>query len=510
MASKSKGKVFLVGAGPGDLGLVTLRAKQCIEQADVIVYDSLANPEMLGWARDDAEIIYAGKRAGEHTLKQEEITALLVNKAGEGKRVVRLKGGDPFVFGRGAEEAQGIVEAGLSFEIVSGISSAIAGPAYAGIPVSHRAENSHFTVFTGHEDPAKTKSAIDFEALAKLGGTQVMLMGVDRIESVAAEMMKNGVGPTLPVALIRWATTGRQETLTGTIGDIAQRLRERGFEAPAVAIFGDVVRLRADLNWFEGRPLSGKRIVVTRTRKQAGVLSQKLRELGADVIEIPTIRIEPPTNLREFAELVQDAHGYDWIVFTSVNGVDAFFDLFYKLYDDAREIGAAKIAAIGPTTAQRVRDFHFHVDLQPDEFVAEALAREFEKQGGVENLRILLARAEQARDVLPKSLLALGAIVDEGIAYRTVMETRDLTGARERFSREGADLITFTSSSTVENFMALGLPLPPGIKVASIGPVTSRTVRQSGLKVDVEARRHDIDGLVDAVRKFLGTDHGNE
>jgi uroporphyrinogen III methyltransferase / synthase len=227
-------------------------------------------------------------------------------------------------------------------------------------------------------------------------------------------------------------------------------------------------------------------------------------------MEIPTIRIEPPTNLREFAELVQDAHGYDWIVFTSANGVEAFFDLFYKLYNDAREIGAAKIAAIGPATAQRVRDFHLHVDLQPDEFVAEAVVREFQKQGDVENLRILLARAEQARDVLPKSLSALGAIVDEGFAYRTVMETRDVTGARERFAREGADLITFTSSSTVENFMALGLPLPQGIKIASIGPITSRTVRQAGLKVDLEARRHDIDGLVDAVSNFFETDHGNK
>jgi len=277
-----------------------------------------------------------------------------------------------------------------------------------------------------------------------------------------------------------------------------------------VAIFGEVVRLRKDLNWYEKRPLSGKRIVVTRTRKQAGVLSAKLRELGADVIELATIRIEPPTDLREFAELVQDAHGYDWIVFTSVNGVDAFFDLFFKLYDDGREIGGARIAAIGPATAQRVRDYHFHVDLQPEDFVAEAVAREFHNQGGVENLRILLARAEKARDVLPKSLSALGAIVDEGIAYRTVPETRDITGARQRFVDEGADLITFTSSSTVENFLALGLPWPKGMKIASIGPITSKTARDSGLKVDVEARRHDIDGLVDAIQKYFGAAPAHE
>src|SRR4051794_7682121 len=423
------GKVYLVGAGPGDLGLVTLRAKEFIENADVIVYDHLANPDALGWARDDAEIIYAGKQPGE-SRTQQEITSLLIDKAGQGKQVVRLKGGDPFVFGRGAEEAQEIAGAGIPFEIVPGITSAIAGPAYAGIPLTHRAHNSHVTFFTGHEDPNKTETAIDYAALTKLGGTQVMLMGVERVAQVTREMLKHGVRSDLPVALVRWATTGQQETLTGTVSDIAQKALVKGFEAPAIAVFGDVVSLRENLNWYEKRPLFGKRIVVTRTRKQASMLSNKLRALGAHVIELPTIRIEPPSNLREFAELVQDAHGYDWIVFTSVNGVEAFFDLFFKLYDDGREIGGARIAAIGPATAQRVRDFHFHVELEPEQFVAEALVREFQKQGGVENLRILLARAEKARDVLPQSLSALGAIVDEGFAYRTVPETSDVTGAR--------------------------------------------------------------------------------
>ena len=501
-----KGKVYLVGAGPGDVGLVTLRAKECIENADVIVYDHLANPEMLGWARDDAEIIYAGKKAGEHALKQDEINQLLIEKAREGKTVVRLKGGDPFVFGRGAEEAKAIADAGIGFEVVPGITSAIAGPAYAGIPVTHRAENSHVTFFTGHEDPSKEKTAIDYAALAKLGGTQVMLMGVERIDAITREMLANGVRPDLPVALVRWATTGKQRTLIGTLENIAQRAVEAEFEAPAVAVFGDVVDLRKDLKWHEDRPLSGKRVVVTRTRKQAGALTSRLRALGADVIELPTIRIEPPSDLREFGELVQDAHGYDWIIFTSPNGVDAFFEMFFKLYDDARELGPAKIAAIGPATAQRVRDFHLHVDLQPEEFVAEAVVREFQRQGGVENLRILIARAEKARDVLPRELSRLGAIVDEGFAYRTVPETRDITGARHRFLEEGADLITFTSSSTVENFLALGLSWPKGMKVASIGPITSQTARDHGLKVDVEARRHDIDGLVEAIRKFFATE----
>src|SRR5713101_6921182 len=403
MASKkSVGKVYLVGAGPGDLGLVTLRAKECIEQADVIVHDHLANPETLGWARDEAEIIYAGKKAGEHALSQQKINALLIEKAREGKQVVRLKGGDPFVFGRGAEEATAIADVGVPFEVVPGITSSIAGPAYAGIPMTHRAHNSHVTFFTGHEDPAKTESAIDYAALAKLGGTQVMLMGVERLGSITSEMMKHGVRGDLPVALVRWATTGHQETLTGTLRDIAQKAVANGFAAPAVAVFGEVVALRDKLNWYEKRPLLGKRIVVTRTRKQASVLSSKLRSLGADVIELPTIRIEPPSDLREFAELVQEAHIYDWIVFTSANGVEAFFDIFFKLYDDAREIGGARIATIGPATAQRVKDFHFHVDLQPEEFVAEAIVKEFRKQGGIENLRILLVRAEKARDVLPK------------------------------------------------------------------------------------------------------------
>src|SRR5438128_8030424 len=502
-STNENGKVYLVGAGPGDLGLVTLRAKECIERADAIVYDHLANPEILSWARDDVEIIYAGKEAGQHSLSQQEINALLIEKARAGKDVVRLKGGDPFVFGRGAEEARAIVDAGIEFEIVSGITSAIAGPGYAGFPMPHRAENSHITFFTGHEDPAKTESAIDYAALAKLGGTQVMLMGMKRLGSIAREMLEQGVRNDVAVALVRWGTTGRQETLNSTLQNIAQRAVASGFEAPAVAVFGAVVALRETLNWYENRPLSGKRIVVTRTRKQASALSNKLRALGAHVVELPTIRIEPPGDLRGFAELVQDAHVYDWIVFTSANGVEAFFDIFFKLYYDAREIGAVRIAAIGPATAQRVKDFHLHVDLQPEEFVAEAVVKEFQKQGSIENLRILLVGAEKTRDVLPKELSALGAIVDEAFAYRTVPETRDTTGARRQLAKEGADLITFTSSSTVENFLALGLPWPTGMQVASIGPITSKTARDHGLKIDVEAHPHDIDGLVQVIRDFL-------
>ncbi len=505
MAEKKKqGRCYLVGAGPGDLGLVTLRARQLIERAEVLVYDYLCNAEMLAWAPESAELIYAGKKAGAHTLKQDEINALLVEKTRAGFEVVRLKGGDPFLFGRGGEEALALAQAKLAFEVVPGVTSAIAAPAYAGIPVTQRGVTSHVTFFTGHEDPEKTESAIDFGALAKLGGTQVMLMGVERIGSIAQEMRDHGVRADLPVALVRWGTTGRQGVLKGTLENIAQRVREENFEAPAVAVFGEVVSLGKELDWAAARPLAGKRIVVTRTRKQAGALSTKLRDLGADVIELPTIRIAPPSDLRAFAELVQDAHGYDWIVFTSPNGVTAFFEMFYKLYDDARDLGAARIAAIGSATAARVREFHLKVNLQPEEFVAEGVVKAFKKEGDVENLRILIARAEEARDVLPKELTALGAIVDVAFAYRTVAETADRTEAGARLATEGADMITFTSSSTVENFLALGLDWPAGLQVASIGPITSKTARERGLTVAVEARQYDVPGLVEAIRRFYG------
>jgi uroporphyrinogen III methyltransferase/synthase len=496
------GKCILAGAGPGDLGLVTLRAKEAVEHAEVVVYDYLCNPEILKWAPADSEIVFAGKKAGRHTLTQTEINELIVERARAGKNVVRLKGGDPFVFGRGGEEAEALAAAGIDFEVVPGVSAAIAVPAYAGIPVTHRGVTSSFTVFAGHEDPTKPESDLDYEALVQSGGTLVMLMGVERLESVVAALRSRGAEPSMPVALVRWGTTGRQETITGTLENIVDRAA--GFEAPAVAVFGEVVSYRRKLAWFEKRSLFGRRIVVTRTRRQAGVLSGKLRLLGADVIELPTIRIEPPKDLMEFGELVRDAYQYDWLVFTSSNGVSAFFDMFFKLYQDTRNIGNVRIAAIGPGTAQRVRDYHLTVEVQPEDFIAEAVVESLQQFESVENLKYLLVRAENARDVLPKRLTELGAIVDEAIAYRTVPETQDGTGARERFEREGADLVTFTSSSTVTNFLALKLPWPANLRTASIGPITSETMRQAGLKVDVEATRHDIDGLVEAIVANLG------
>ena len=515
-AAKVRGVCALVGAGPGDLGLVTLRAREVIGQAQVVVYDYLCNPEMLAWAPADAEIIYAGKKAGAHTLRQEEINALLVEKTRAGKRVVRLKGGDPFVFGRGGEEAVALAAAGAAFEVVPGVSSAIAGPAYAGIPVTQRGQVSQLTVFTGHEDPEKGGSAVDFAQLAQAPGTKVMLMGVERLESITRQFIDAGADAALPVALIRWATTARQQTLIGTLSDIARRAADTGFEAPAVAVIGEVVRLREALNWFESRPLFGRRIVVTRTRKQAGALSAKLRALGADVLEIPTIRIEPPTQLREFAESVKDSHTYDWIAFTSPNGVDAFFHWFYRLFSDARDIGGARIAAVGPATAARVREFHLKVDVQPETAFAEALVEALQREMSVENLKILLVRAETTREVVAGELTKLGAIVDEAIAYRTVPETGEGEGhaahaaALERFRREGADLITFASGSSVENFLALKLPRPAGLRVASLGPITSRTLRDAGWTVDVEAPAADLDAFAEAIRRELAGGIGSQ
>ncbi|MBP7951689.1 MAG: uroporphyrinogen-III C-methyltransferase [Verrucomicrobiales bacterium] len=501
----SRGICYLVGAGPGDPGLVTLRARECIEAAEVIAYDYLVNKELLLWAKPGVEMIYVGKQADQHTLEQSKINQLLVKRVREGKIVTRLKGGDPMVFGRGGEEAEELAEAGCAFEMVPGISSTIAGPAYAGIPVTHRAHNAQLTIFTGHEDPDKEESSLDFAKLAAADGVKVMLMGVGRIAELMTKFISHGASPATPVALVRWATTGRQQTLTGTMATIADAVKAANFKAPAVCIMGTNVNLREKLRWFDNRPLFGKRIVVTRTRDQAGQLSRRLKALGADVIEIPTIRIEPPMNRMAFGECVEDAHKFDWLVFSSPNGAAAFFDLFFKIYRDAREIGGCRIAAIGPGTEKKIKEYHLSVDFIPEESVAESFVDEFiEHYGSVANQTFLWVRAEDARPVIAKELNKHGGIVDEAIAYRTVPERDDITGGQARLRDEGADMITFASSSAVENFLNLKLPLPENVKIASIGPVTSRTLHARGLVVDVEADRHDIAGFTEAIcRHFI-------
>lgn len=499
------GTCYLVGAGPGDLGLVTCRAKELIERCDVLVYDALSSPLLLQWTKEGCEKIHVGKRAKEHTLPQDQINDLIVEKTQEGKQVVRLKGGDPMIFGRGGEEAAELAEAGVRYEIVPGISSTIGGPAYAGIPVTHRDHNTQLTIFTGHEDPTKGFTSVDYAQLAKAPGTKVFVMGVARLREITASFIEGGADPKTPIALSRWATTGSQRTIVGTLEDIADIAEKADFKSPAVAIVGDVVRERERINWFETRPLFGKRIVVTRTRKQAGELSKEIAELGADVVELPTIRIEPPEDRREFAELVTHAHEYDWLIFTSPNGVEHFFDAFFAVYPDARSLGNPRIACIGPGTVKKLNEYRFTCDLLPAEgkFVAEGLLEAFKNDHSVENETMLWVKAAESRDVLSKELLAMGAIVDECVAYRTVPETEDPTGAKARLAEEGADMITFTSGSTVEHFLDLGLDWPEGCVAGSIGPVTSETLRKHGIKPAFEAHPHNIPGLVEGIVRYF-------
>jgi uroporphyrinogen III methyltransferase / synthase len=496
------GICYLVGAGPGDLGLVTLRAKELIERADVLVYDALANPELLKWTKAGCEKINVGKRAKEHVLSQEETNALIIAKTKEGKSVVRLKGGDPMIFGRGGEEAAELAQAGVPFEIVPGISSTIAGPAYAGIPVTHRDHNTQLTIFTGHEDPTKGFSSVDYAQLAKAPGTKVFVMGVARLREITGSFVSNGADPETPIALTQWATTGAQKTIVGTLSTIADIAEAENFGSPAVAVIGSVVREREKINWFEKRPLFGKRIVVTRTREQAGELSKALADLGADVIELPTIRIEHPEDRLGFAELVTHAHEYDWLVFTSPNGVERFFDAFFATYEDARSLGNPRIAAIGNGTANKIREYRIGVDLIPEKFVAEGLIDAFKKES-VENLTMLWVKAAESRDVIYDGLTKLGAIVDECIAYRTVPETGDPTGAKTRLAEQGVDLITFTSASTADHFFDLGLDWPEDCVAGSIGPVTSAALRKHGHAPAFEASPHDIPGLTAAIVKYF-------
>jgi uroporphyrinogen III methyltransferase/synthase len=499
----TKGICYLVGAGPGDLGLVTLRAKECISRADVLVYDALSSQELLLWTKKDCEKIFVGKRAKNHAMPQEEINALIVERTLAGKNVVRLKGGDPMIFGRGGEEAAELADAGVAFEIVPGISSSIAGPCYAGIPVTHRDHCSQLTIFTGHEDPTKEETSIDYEQLAKAPGTKVFLMGVARLRDICEQFIKHGADSQTPIALTRWATTGSHRTIEGTLATIADIAEAQQFASPAVAVIGNVVKERAKINWFESRPLFGKRIVVTRTREQAGTLSKELAELGADVVELPVIRIEHPEDKLGFAENVACAHEYDWLVFTSPNGVSKFFDAFYSIHDDARCLGKPKIAAIGPGTVSKLKEYHIGCDLLPEKYVAEGLVEAFKKED-IENLTIMVVKPEQSRDVVSTGLQAMGAIVDDCIAYRTVAQIEDPTGAVAKLREQGADVITFTSASTAEHYFALDIPWPKGCVAGSIGPVTSEALKDLGHAPAFEAKQHDIPGLVKAIRKYLG------
>jgi uroporphyrinogen III methyltransferase/synthase len=505
MRVKSKGTVYLVGAGPGDAGLLTLRGAELLRRADVVLHDALVNPDLLRLAPPSAELIARGKNM---TMPQEEITALLIARAREGKCVVRLKGGDPYIFGRGGEEAEALAAAKIPFEVVPGVSSVVAAPNYAGIPLTHRGHCSSFTVFTGHEDPDDAETALRHDQIAKIPGTKVVLMGTEKLSDWTQSLIAHGMSPDTPVAMIRWGTTGRQQTVTGTLATIAGLALEKHLKPPVLTIIGDVVKLRGKLNWFEKRPLFGRRVVVTRRSEQAGSFAQRLTELGADVLEVPTIKITPPKETDAIVDALLGLNAYDWLVFTSVNGVTAFFEIFFRRFQDMRDIGGVRIAAVGPATAAKLRELHLQVDLTPDEFTAKKIAAAFEKFETIENLKMCLLRAEVATPDLPKALEDLGAIVDDIAIYSTVAETEDPTGAGAVLLESGADWITFTSGSTVEHFHAR-FDLPkllkkfPQVKLASIGPETSKVIRTLGLEPALEAKEHTTDGLLAALLKAI-------
>jgi uroporphyrinogen III methyltransferase / synthase len=494
---KMKATVYLVGAGPGDAGLLTLRAAELLERADVVVYDALVNPEVLRLAPKSAELIGGGRAPA-------EMGRLLIARARAGKMVVRLIGGDPYFFGGGGEEAEQLADAGIPFEVVPGVSSLVAAPSYAGVPLTHREFASQLTLLAGHPDASKTASGTDWAQVAKTPGTKVVVLGTDGIGQIAAALGDHGLAAETPVAIVSGGPTGRQQSIDGTLATIAGVAAQARIGAPAMAIIGNVVKLRSKLNWFERRRLYGQRVVVTRAREQAGQLSCRLREHGAEVLEVPTIKLEPPSRREDLVDALLALNSYDWLVFTSPNGVSKFFEYFFKQFHDMRDLGGARIAAVGPVTANKLKELHLQVDLMPDEALASEIARAFARFETIENLKICLLRAQVANRELPEALEALGAIVDDVACYQTIPETEDATGAAARLLESGADWVAFTSGSTVEHFHArFDLPVLmgkfPQLKIATIGPETSKALAALGLKPAIEAKQHTLDGLVTAL-----------
>jgi len=498
----NQGIVYLIGAGPGDYKLISLKGLEYIKEAQTIVYDRLADERLLAYASPGAELIYVGKASSEHTMRQEEINQLLVDKAGQGKKVVRLKGGDPFVFGRGGEEALELEAAGIPFEVVPGITSAIAVPAYAGIPVTHRGIATSFAVITGHEDPAKTESNIRWDKLTLGADTLVFLMGVENLPHITAKLLEHGRGPDTPAAVIRWGTKPEQQVLVTTVAKAAEEVSRQGIKPPAIFIVGEVVTLREQLAWFDKRPLFGKKVLVTRAREQASVLTAALEDLGAQCLEAPAIKIVPPDSFAALDKALADLTRYTWLIFTSANGVDYFFERLRHAGRDTRALAGLMVAAIGAPTAARLQEFGVVADVVPLEFRAEGVVAAL--TGRVEaGMRVLIPRAAVARDVLPEELAKTGAEVDVVEAYRTVTADTDGVLLAEKLAAGDIDLITFTSSSTVTNLLAILGPEASALvgkaRVACIGPITASTCLEHGIKPDVIAEEFTIVGLVQAV-----------
>jgi uroporphyrinogen III methyltransferase/synthase len=497
---KERGKVYLVGAGPGDLGLITVKGLCVLAKADVVVYDQLANDRLLEFS--SGEKIYVGKQAGRHSMKQPDINKLLARKALEGKTVVRLKGGDPFVFGRGGEEALHLRKKNLDFEIVPGVTSAVAVPAYAGIPVTHRGKASSVTFVTGHEDPTKGGSAINWKALAASGGTLVFLMGVKNLARICSRLLGAGMKKNCPAALIEKGTTSAQRAVSGTLSTLPARADASGVKPPAILVVGDVASLRKEMQWYEKLPLFGKRILVTRTRSQASRLSTLLEESGARAIEVPTISIEPPASWEELDAELSTIAEYDWLILTSANGADSVLCRMEELGIAPAAMKDIKICAIGPATTARLSEAGLRVDAMPDRYVAEEVVNLFEF-GDMAGKRVLLPRAAAARDVIPRGLGKMGARVTEVAAYRTVRPRGVGPKLRRLLSNGSLDCITFTSSSTCSNFVALlgknDSELLRKVKLFSIGPITTKTARDAGLKIAATAADYTLEGLVGCI-----------
>lgn len=508
-----KGVVYLVGAGPGDIGLLTLKGMRCLQKADVVIYDFHLNAQVLNYIQQDAEFIYAGKRGGHHTMTQDDINAVLVEKAREGKAVCRLKGGDPFVFGRGGEEAQVLSKEGIRFEVVPGVSSSVAAPAYAGIPLTHRLYSSSFAVIPGYEDTTKEQSAIDWSKLATGVGTLVFLMAVKNIDVLTKKLIENGRDPETPVAVIRWGTRPDQKTLVAPLKNIASLVKEKDIHPPAVMVVGDVVNLRKELRWYDDKPMFGHRILVTREHA-AGF--EELEEMGAEIIQFPTVEITPPATWDELDRAIDELNSYQWIIFTSANGVKFFFRRLFEKDCDIRELKGLKICAIGTKTAGEVRSFGLKVDLIPEEFRAEGLIEAFAKNNGgvtsptLQGMRFLLPRAEKAREVFPEKVRELGGTIDVPPTYRAVKP--DLHGKRlRRFLKEGKITVaTFTSAATFNNFREImgedADALLKGVTIAVIGPVTAKAVEKSGMKVDIMPEKATVEAMVEEIKKWAARD----
>jgi uroporphyrinogen III methyltransferase/synthase len=487
------GTVYLVGAGPGDPGLITVKGLRCLEQADVVVYDRLSSPDLLRHVRPDAEKVFMGKEPSTPSEFQQAINQALVDAARAGKMVVRLKGGDPFVFGRGGEELLALHEAGIPFQVVPGVTSAIAVPGYAGIPITHRGMATAFTVVSGSEDPTKPETDLDWGALAVTPGTLVVLMGWRRLAGIVATLLQHGRSPGTPVTAVQWGTTPQQRTVSGTLADILQRGDEAGLTSPVVIVIGEVGSLRNTLRWFDTGPLFGKRVLVTRSRTQASSLANLLTDQGADAVELATIEIAPLESYAELDTALDRLPDYQWLVLTSVNGVEAVFDRLQN-----RSMGATKVAAVGTTTTAALTERGVTVDFMPETYTSAGIAEGFSKFP-MTGARVLLARADIAPDTLPKALASLGASVEEVTAYRTLLPAGADGEARRLLTSGTMDVATFTSSSSVRNLVALldgDTSLLKGLTIASIGPVTSQTAVELGLKVDMEATEHTVPSLV--------------